>query len=363
MPPPQPPACRTANYVTLLTGPRYAAAAACLPHQLRRVGALICPILLVYNDADTLLPLDMLTSAYGSEHMVPLSRLQERFNQFRATQSKVTPIRGRRLFDGSEVQNTHLKLWLWAMPERQRLVFLDIDTLILRNISELLTVEPAQHAESQEGIASITCKSKYGSRFFNSGLLVFSPSLKSLNNILEVERFSKYPWNGYIPHMGKGSEWVDICSPRDDPLKAERMPEFARRPNSSSSALGKCRSKYGGRTPVRMSKACESKFTDQSILNHVYQKHTLLSHTFNDNSHFSLRDSHIIHFVGEKKPWDPTRDRYASEARRNATRMWQHRCARFMHAFSTEKNYSRGSLLTGGDAHASKLASAFALEG
>ena len=120
MPMVQPPACADANYVTLLSGKRYAAAAACLPHQLRRVGALVCPILLVYNDTDPSLPIRMLTSAYGKEHMVPLSQLHERFEQFRVERQHKTfsgPAHGRRLFDASEVQNTHHKLWLWAIPE------------------------------------------------------------------------------------------------------------------------------------------------------------------------------------------------------------------------------------------------------
>ena len=40
-----------ATFVTLLTGSRYAAPAACLPVQLRAVNS-ICRVLLVYNDAD-----------------------------------------------------------------------------------------------------------------------------------------------------------------------------------------------------------------------------------------------------------------------------------------------------------------------
>jgi hypothetical protein len=160
--------------------------------------------------------------------------------------------------------------------------------------------------------------------------MVFSPSLRILSQLLDIERFTNYPWNGYIPAVGKGAEWVDICSPRDDPGKIDRMPEYAWRKNSSVSPMGRCRNKYGGRLPVRMAKACETKFTDQSILNHVFQSHALLARSFNDCNHYDLNASHIIHFVGERKPWDPAHDRLASAGRRNATKVWQHRCAHVM---------------------------------
>ena len=321
--PPQPATCSHANYVTLLTGSRYAGPAACLPHQLRQVGALICPIVLVYNDADTSLPLPLLESIYGVNHMVPLSRLRERHARYRASLKPALPVHGRRLFTSSqEALNTHLKLWLWALDGMRHAVFIDIDILVQRSISDLLSVAPRKGA-----IASVTCKSKYGERFFNSGLLVFAPSLPELERLLEIERFSNFPWNGHIPH--RDDAWPDICAPRDDPHAAERMPRFA----NSSNFLRDCRSAYGpGRQPGMMSKACESKLTDQSVLNHVYPKHLNLSRGYNDAKGFALETSHIVHFVGEKKPWDVSalRDKYASAGRRNATAVWQHRCSRFM---------------------------------
>ena len=331
----QPPACVGANYVTLLTGARYAAPAACLPHQLRRVGALVCPVLLVYNDSDPLLPLPLLEAAYGLNHMLPLSRLHTRVATYSASQranESQHATHGRRLFSGNEMKNTHLKLWLWALIEYERLVFLDIDIVILRNVSDLLTIQPSPMPDGQRGIAATTCKSKYENRYFNSGIVVFSPSLQVLGKLLDIERFTNYPWNGYIPSQGgKGSEWIDICAPRDDPGKADRMPEFALAQNSTfSTPFGRCRSKHGGRSPHRMPKACEQKFTDQSILNHIYTSHTLLEHRFNDNNRYALGESHIVHFVGERKPWDPSRDKFASAGRRNATQVWLHRCARFI---------------------------------
>lgn len=327
-------ACANTTYVTLLTGQRYADAAMCLPYQLQHVQAK-CPILLVYNDADTTLPLPLLKRSY-SGHLLPLSRLKARFAKRQAALndgSNATAVGaaaaattaaaasseadgGRRLFAASEMINTHLKLWLWALPV-QRAVFLDIDILVLRNVDELL-----QMRLPPGDVGAVTCKSKYGERFFNSGLLVFSPSLRKLDQLLEAERFATYPWNGHVPHHDE--KWPNICAPRHDPYSAKRL--F---PNSSN-PLRVCRSTYGpGRQPSQMIKACESKLTDQSVFNQVYHSHQLVPSSFNDGNRFRLESSHIVHFVGEPKPWDAGafRSRGADAGRANATHAWRQLCA------------------------------------
>lgn len=141
-----------------------------------------------------------------------------------------------------------------------------------------------------------------------------------------VERFVQHPWYGHVPKVTE--RWVDICSPADDPTAAERMPDL-QKPDKSK--LNQCREKYGpvpGQTPHKISKACENKYTDQSILNYVYSAHHLLNDSFNDNRYFDIHKSHIIHFVGETKPWVQGRDHHhTSQGRANATRIWQRHCS------------------------------------
>ena len=321
------------TFVTLVANERYAAPAICLHRQLRIVHT-ACPVTLVYNDR-VQLPLAQLASTYGASNLVPLSVLIKRYRDFARPPSSTPATTGRRLFDGHhEVSNTHLKLWLWALPVA-RAVFVDIDVLVLRNVDSLVETElPAAPARGGiPGIGAVTCKSKYGSRYFNSGLLVFAPSLQALRALLEVERFATHPWYGHIPHAGE--RWPDVCSPRDDVNAYERL--F---PNASH-PLSECRNKYGpGRQPSKLSKACESKYTDQSVFNQVYRQHTTLPGSFNDANGFRLQTAHIVHFVGEPKPWDPAalRGRGADPARSNATRLWRRRCAHVMANVLAAKN-------------------------
>ena len=75
-------ACGNATtFVTFITGARYATAASCLPQMLRNVGSR-CPLLLIYNDADTELPLSRLKQAYGKGQMVPLSHLKAHYYEW-----------------------------------------------------------------------------------------------------------------------------------------------------------------------------------------------------------------------------------------------------------------------------------------
>lgn len=312
-------ACANTSFVTLVTGSRYAVAAACLPRQMQMVDS-ACPILLVYDDADDLLPVSLLRSSYGEKNMIPLSHLKRRYSNWHNTMSIDSGVMNRRrLYGTTETHNTHQKLWLWALPMKTA-VFLDIDMLVLRNIDSLLDVRFNESAIRDE-VGAVTCKSKYGDRYFNSGLMVLQPSLHVLKKLLVIDRWASPPWNGHIPHGNE--KWPDICSPANDPEAASR--EF---PNVSN-PLAACRNKYGpGRQPGMMSKACESKLTDQSIFNHVFTRHLGLPHSFNDAAHFRIDVSHIVHFVGEPKPWSHSRSRRGLEPMRaNATREWQRRCA------------------------------------
>ena len=167
---------------------------------LRNVGSL-CPLLLIYNDADTALPMSQLEQAYGANQMLPLSLLKARYKWQPPRSRAQVPAAGRRLFSSSEAYKTHLKLWLWALPTTHRVVYLDLDILILRNIDALLDVVPPTLPDGSPGLGAVTCKTRFGERFFNSGILVLTPSLRTLEQLLELKRFASAPWNGQIPRL------------------------------------------------------------------------------------------------------------------------------------------------------------------
>ena len=208
------------------------------------------------------------------------------------------------------------------MPLAGRAVFLDIDIIIFRNIDELLHIIPQQKSDGGPSIGAVTCKSKYGERYFNSGVLVFTPSLRVLSRLLQQAHYASGLWHGHVPHAGDA--WPQICAPMHDPYAARRL--F---PNSSH-PLADCRSRYGpGRQPHMMQKACESKLTDQSIFNAVFPTHMSLPRSFNVDP--SIRNNvscHIGHFIGEPKPWSakPFAGRGKSPLRKQATDEWRSRC-------------------------------------
>ena len=80
-----------------------------------------------------------------------------------------------------------------------------------------------------------------------------------------------------------------------------------------------------------INKACETTFTDQSILNHVFGfRRARLPTSYNDYNRFLTGSARIIHFVGEPKPWDlgKAKDpkRRLVGGRLNASRLWLQRC-------------------------------------
>ena len=324
-----------ATFVTLLSGERYASAASCLPKQLAQMNS-SCPLLLVFNDKDSSIPLDKLRSAYSGRHsMLPLSTLTMRH----PAHEQSTRSSGRMLLSTSrEATTTHLKIWLWALRLPGRAVFLDLDILLVRNVDELLRIQPENRANGAPGIGAVTCKSKYGDRFFNSGIFIFSPSLRTLGHLLELARFASSPWNGHIPH--RGDRWPKICSPPEDPWAAKRLFPNASKP------LAECRNHYGpGKQPSRMTKACETKLTDQSIFNAYFHTHTLLPKGFNLASYSpSEVNHHIVHFVGEPKPWSGTPfsgARARDPQRQHAIKEWQRRCEWVAPAAGTPQRLSK----------------------
>ena len=323
-----------AAFVTLLTGNRYAGPAACLPHQLRAVHSTLS-IFLVFDDSDSTLPVKLLEREYGAAQMVPLTRLRQRYTAVFGSSLATQPQRPtgfaesrRRLYETEERAGTWLKLWIWALPETRQFIFIDVDSLILQNVDELAEVEvpPA-------GLGAVAC----GGRFFNSGLMVFRPSLRRLYELLYYRRFVDYPWNGHVPWMyrGRAPGWVDTCSPLADPLAAVHM--LARfkhlRHLNATQALRVCQKRHArnAREPALIVKACEPKLTDQSLLNHAFRSsHSLIPRHLAGSKVFDS-SRRVIHFVGEPKPWSPVWSRRGeTRGRRNASLLWRSRCATIM---------------------------------
>ena len=337
-------------FVTLLTGAKYAAPAACLPRQLRQVGS-TCPIILVYDDDDASLPLPMLHEAFNAssgDRMMPLSTLKARyanaFNNHGLSGPAASPsdvIVGRRLYTSVEKSNLLLKLWLWALP-MQRAVFLDIDVVLVRNVDSLLA--------AQGTLAAVFCEQQLSGIFYNTGVMVFTPSLSKLHELLEVARHIASPWRGFYPWPGE--RYAEICSPRNEPHAYRRL--F---PNTSN-PFGACRKVHAGRQPLFIQKACESKHTDQSAINHIFGASPSslpslpilaspssglnaagggvrrLLPIFNDNPWTGLNnETHIFHFSGEPKPWAAAalsslarRMRGLADSRFKAVALWRRRC-------------------------------------
>ena len=182
--------------------------ALCL-HQQLKLHASACRLLIVHDDVT---PGRNLSSASLSRlstavDLMPLSRLMARafasrdpaiaWNLERHVERQSTMIqqtsrdaRHNRLLGASN------KYWLWALTEYEKVAYLDLDLLILKNIDGLL------HLDFSESIAAVSsaplCKQHDS---FNSGVLVIKPSLQTLAWLLLGDRFSTWPWKGRVPRF------------------------------------------------------------------------------------------------------------------------------------------------------------------
>ena len=213
---PRPPAASPCSgaIVTSVSGDTFVPYALCLVSMLRRVNT-TCPIAIVYDDVNPSrrLPdasLRALQTARAVSELIPLSALIQRALRHpaiawtgalpAATQTTRTSIEvptsaGRRLLskDGFGVASN--KLWLWALDPRRypRVAYLDVDVAVLHNIDALLSFNLT------EPIAAVGAAPLCQSRSFNSGLLVFKPSVKTLAKLLFAHRVVQWPWRGEVP--------------------------------------------------------------------------------------------------------------------------------------------------------------------
>ncbi len=274
------------TFVTLLAGRSYLQSALCLPHQLRALGS-ACPIALVYDDTDSgeYVGVDVLAAAYGgASQLYPLSALRARHAAWRDRTYAGAPAEQMSgPANGHSGPATHgarpaaarwqpnLKLWAWALPGVASAVFLDTDVLLLHNVDHLLSFSLELTPRQQR--AAATCKSRFGDRFFNTGVFAFRPSLPSLERLLRMYRYLLWPFKGRVPAGAHGSALKDVTRPPPAGIHA-CAPVGG---GGNESFIEACLARHGVRLPkYRVSKACESAYTDQSVINAVLGEHHLV---------------------------------------------------------------------------------------
>ena len=216
---PRPPAnlpCKGA-FVTHVSGEKFVPYAQCLVRQLRRVNT-TCEIVIVHDDLAlsrrlsakalaalsrvraTLIPLSSLVRRALSDPAIawrgPLPMVissAARDGRTAAAAAASNPPR-RRLVVKDYFSSTANKYYLWALdPARFPLaVYLDIDVAVFSNLDALL------HLEFAEPIAAVGAAPLCQSRSFNSGLLVFKPSMATLAKLLFAGRAVSWPWRGCV---------------------------------------------------------------------------------------------------------------------------------------------------------------------
>ena len=271
------------TFVTLLAGRSYLQSALCLPHQLRELGS-ACPIALVYDDTDSgeYVGVDVLAAAYGgASQLYPLSALRARHAAWRdrtyagapaEQMSGPTQGHGAPATHGARPAaapwRPNLKLWAWALPGFASAVFLDTDVLLLRNVDHLLSLSLELTPRRQ--LAAATCKSRFGDRFFNTGVFAFRPSMPSLERLLRMHRYVLWPFKGRVPANAHGNALKDVTRPPPAGIHA-CAPVGG---GGNESLIDACLARYGVRVPrYPVSKACESSYTDQSVINAVFGEH------------------------------------------------------------------------------------------
>ena len=140
---------------------------------------------------------------------------------------------GRRLLDRGRAAKTAaaLKYWAWALSV-PRVCYMDLDVLIKRNVDDLLQWPLPRNAS----LAAVRCPGR--SFFFNSGVMLLRPSHDFLRRLLLRDCY----WETRKFTNATNRRAITLCRRyADGPVR--------------------------GRDVNMVSKACESKFADQSIIN------------------------------------------------------------------------------------------------
>jgi hypothetical protein len=206
----------------------YVGTALCLRAQMRRVGS-ACPLLLMYgtlyDDRSERLSGEAIVRLQGAfDRLVPISELALMVDQWHArvdstaasrTRDNISvtrPAGGRRLY--TSVSQTHAKVYIWALPW-ERVAYLDLDTLLLANIDDVLRVQ----LSARESLAATNCTGVGGASYFVAGFMVLRPNVKEVPTLVTLTRFARNPWKGRVP--------VSLGRAAADPKCAHRgLPSF-----------------------------------------------------------------------------------------------------------------------------------------
>lgn len=268
-------------FVAVLAKERFVHAALCWHNQLRRVGT-TCRILLILDDRPRAPALSngswsKLVQTFGNGSLVRVSSL--------AASTSFGERHGRRLLDrGREAKTASaLKYWAWALSV-PRVCYMDLDVLIKRNVDDLLQWPLPRNAS----LAAVRCPGR--SFFFNAGVMLLRPSHDFLRRLLlrdcywEMRKFA----NGNATNL-RGIRSLSCRRYADGPMRGR---------------------------DVTTVKACESKVSDQTIINMEVQtdyagrsgrkqgRVALLPTRYNavwSTSAARAPDVAIVHFAG--KPW------------------------------------------------------------
>ena len=289
-----------ATFVSLVSNESYVPGALCLVRAMRKLGG-TCPFLLLLADlpappgahvALSAASSSSLAQAYGGRtQLLPLSALQARLVAHTHNASGSGHRRRlRTLHPTGWVQNTHRKLLLWALPGFSKVVFLDIDILIVANVDALLREAPFSAAAALP----------YATSLFNSGVMVLSPSLATAAALQSLSAST-----GAGAHGAK---------------------------SASTSVAPRIRGALESRGTGHLS--------DQSILNHHFKgRWRQLPYGYNVGHKVHAVNRKLwgqielasIHFVGRPKPWEVEPGSYrpgrgAPDA--TLTRRWHESCGR-----------------------------------
>lgn len=148
-------------YITLITNDTYAPGALVLAHRLRDIGSIHDLVCLVTHQVSNHVRALLLDQCYTR-----LVDVQELFT---------TRFENLLLLGRPELGATLTKIQLWGLTEYTKLVFLDADTLPIRNIDDLFS-RPAFSAAPDTGWPDC----------FNSGVFVAEPSDSVYQGLLQM---------------------------------------------------------------------------------------------------------------------------------------------------------------------------------
>ena len=194
---------RRSAFATYISGENYVPGALCLHGRLKLLSD--CPLLFVLDDIYQPLAkrtLATLVRTVGRRHVHFLTELQERLPDY-ATKLSQEPIVwpdlhhpnytvgdlvGRRLYQGRAATFAlYAKLWVWALLPWRKVALLDADMLVLHDPSDVFRYDVVSYDNSTSAGSRIAASEACVKRNFNSGFIVFQPSLAVLRRLLSYQ--------------------------------------------------------------------------------------------------------------------------------------------------------------------------------